>query len=83
MPLIGQERLEIQLIEVATEARERGISTQVVQALKQRHPGRRLMAYSEDAHEFWASLGCDRYDPPEGPRFHRPLFIQQASLPQL
>lgn len=76
VPAIGPERLEIQCIEVATAARGRRIGTQVVQALVQRHPDRRLMAYSEDAHDFWASLGWDRFDHPEGPQFHRPLFIQ-------
>jgi GNAT superfamily N-acetyltransferase len=76
VPMIGPERLEIQFIEVATAARRRGIGTRVVQALTERHPDRRLMAYSEGAHGFWASLGWERFDHPEGPQFHRPLFIQ-------
>lgn len=71
------ERLEIQYIEVATAARGRGVGTQVVVALAARHPDRRLFAYSEGAHGFWASLGRDRFDHPEGERFHRPLFIQK------
>jgi len=41
----------------------------------------RLFAYSEEAHGFWASLGWDRFDHPEGPQFHRPLFIQPALSP--
>jgi GNAT superfamily N-acetyltransferase len=75
VPTIGPERLEIQYIEVATAARERGIGARVVQALAERHPDRRLMAYSEGADGFWASLSWDRFDHPEG-QFHRPLFIQ-------
>jgi GNAT superfamily N-acetyltransferase len=79
VPVIGPERLEVQLIEVATAARGRGVGTLVVQALADRHPSRRLFAYSEEAHRFWASLRWDRFDHPEGPQFHRPLFIQRAT----
>lgn len=76
MPTIGPERLEIQYIEVATAARERGVGTDVVEALAERHPDRRLLAHSEGADGFWASLGWDGLDHPEGQQFHRPLFIQ-------
>ncbi|MGW5456245.1 GNAT family N-acetyltransferase [Nocardia sp. NPDC003979] len=76
VPALGLERLEIQFIEVAAEARGRGIGTQAVRALENRHSDRRLFAYSEEANEFWASLGWRRFDHPEGPQFHRPLFIQ-------
>ena len=76
VPAIGAERLEIQLIEVATAARRRGVATRVVRGLAQRHPGRRLFAYSENADVFWDSLDWDRFDHPDGR--HRPLFIQSA-----
>ncbi|WP_242459270.1 GNAT family N-acetyltransferase [Rhodococcoides fascians] len=76
-PELGPERLEIQTLEVAASSRERGIGTRVVQALMERHPHRRLFAYSEEAHEFWVSLGWQRFDHPEGEQFHRPLFIQR------
>lgn len=75
-PKLGAERLEIQFIEVAVAARGRNIGTQVVRAIELQHPARRLFAYSEEAHGFWASLGWERFDHPEGERFHRPLFIQ-------
>jgi len=78
VPKLGAERLEIQFIEVANGARSRGIGTRVVRALEDRHRDRRLFAYSEEAHDFWASLGWERFDHPDGPRFHRPLFIQRA-----
>ncbi|MGY4869141.1 GNAT family N-acetyltransferase [Mycolicibacterium elephantis] len=76
VPKLGAERLEIQFIEVAIAARGRNIGTKVVHALELRHPTRRLFAYSEEAHRFWASVGWERFDHPEGERFHRPLFIQ-------
>jgi hypothetical protein len=78
VPTLGPERLEIQFIEVATAARGRRVGTGVVHALEDRHANRRLFAYSEEAHRFWASLGWDRFDHPEGAQFHRPLFIQPA-----
>lgn len=77
VPEIGAERLEIQFIEVAMAARGRGVGTRAVRGLEERHPGRRLLAYSEGADGFWASLGWERFDHPEGhPEFHRALFIQ-------
>jgi GNAT superfamily N-acetyltransferase len=78
VPKLGAERLEIQFIEVATAARGRSVGMQVVSALERRHPDRRLFAYSEKAHEFWVSVGWERFDHPEGEQFHRPLFIQPA-----
>lgn len=78
VPKLGPERLEIQFFEVATAARGRGVGTRAVRALEARHPDRRLFAYSEESNGFWASLGWERFDHPEGEQFHRPLFIQPA-----
>jgi GNAT superfamily N-acetyltransferase len=67
----------IELIAVPVTARGRGIGTWVLRGLAEHHPDRRLVAYSEEAHGFWASLGWKRYDHPEGrPEFHRALFMQ-------
>jgi GNAT superfamily N-acetyltransferase len=74
VPTIGPDRLEIQFIEVALAARGRKIGTQVVQMLAERHPDRRLFAYSQDADRFWTRLGWERFDHPEGD--WRSLFIQ-------
>jgi GNAT superfamily N-acetyltransferase len=74
---LGDERLEIQFIEVATAARGRGVGPRVVHALAERHRGRRLFAYSE-ADRFWTQLGWEPfYDPSPGPA-GRTLFIQPA-----
>lgn len=52
VPQLGPERLEIQFFKVATAARNRGLGTRVMRALQERHPDRRLFAYSEEAHGF-------------------------------
>jgi ribosomal protein S18 acetylase RimI-like enzyme len=75
-PSLGAEALEIQFIEVATDCRRQGVATDVVRRLMAAHPDRRLVAFSEEADEFWVSLGWDRYDHPDGPRLYRPLFVQ-------
>lgn len=76
LPPLGGERLEIQLIEVAAAARGRRLGTQVVRALADRYPNRRLFAYSEGADPFWASIAWEPfYDPRPGP-VGRTLFIQ-------
>lgn len=69
--------LEIQNIEVATAARRRKVATRVVQALAERHPERRLMAYSKDADSdgFWNSLGWESYFYSERGLTGRTLFI--------
>lgn len=76
VPVIGDERLMIQLIEVAAAARGRKIGKQVVRGLEERHPDRRLFAYSEGADGFWGSLGWDRFTDPA--KRSRPLYIQPS-----
>jgi len=75
-PRLQSNALEIQFIEVSTDYRSQGIGTEIIRELAAIHPTRRLCALSEDADEFWASLGWRRYDHPKEPR-NRPLFIQQ------
>lgn len=74
VPELGDERLEIQFIEVSAAARRRGIGTRVVQSLTERHPDRLLFAYSQDAVQVWTHLGWDRFDHAEVS--WRPLFTQ-------
>jgi GNAT superfamily N-acetyltransferase len=77
VPELGNERLEIQFLEVSAAARGRGIGTRVVRGLADWHPDRLLFAYSnEEADGFWASLGWEPfYDSRRGPT-GRTLFIQ-------
>lgn len=76
LPAVGSEKLEIAFIEVAAAACGRGIGTEAVRALEQRHRDRRLLAYSEEADGFWASLGWEPFHHPDGD--WRTLFIQPA-----
>lgn len=78
-PTLGHQALEIQSIEVAESHRRQGIGAEVVARLAAAYSGRRLLALSEGADDFWASLGWDRYDYSDGPLKYRPLFIQPAS----
>jgi GNAT superfamily N-acetyltransferase len=71
--------LEIQFIEVSADCRRQGIATQIVRELERRHPERTLVAFSEQADDFWASLGWRRYDHPTEAQFYRPLFVHQAA----
>lgn len=63
VPDLGPEGLAIELFEVAIEVRGRGVGTQVVQEFARRHPDRRLLAFSERADAFWASLGWPGFLP--------------------
>ena len=77
-PKLGASALEIQFIEVAVSQRRQGIGAEVVRLLVERHSDHRLLAMSEDADDFWASLGWRRYDHPDGPHQYRPLFVAPA-----
>ncbi|MCZ7374898.1 GNAT family N-acetyltransferase [Micromonospora sp. WMMC250] len=78
-PELGDVALEIQFIEVASSWRGRGIGSRVVQLLEENYRGRRLVAFSENADGFWASLGWDRYDHREGWPHYRPLFVSGST----
>lgn len=80
VPVIGDERLMIHQIEVATAARGRGTGTRVVQGLGELHRDRRLFAYSLGADHFWESLGWERFDDPR-PGPGRTLFVQPERNP--
>lgn len=76
-PDLGAIALEIQLIEVSDKYRRRGIGKAVVRRLAELYPDRRLVAYSEEADDFWSSLDWQAYYRPaeRGPK-SRTLFIQ-------
>lgn len=78
-PDLGDAALEIQFIEVSYEYRLQGIGAAVVSRLVELYPDRRLVAYSEQADEFWSKLGWQPYYHPveRGPSW-RTLFIQQS-----
>ena len=76
VPVLGNERLEVQFIEVVSAACGCGIGTQVVRRLADQHPDRRLFAYSDEADRFSASVGWEPFhDLGPGP-VGRTLFIQ-------
>jgi GNAT superfamily N-acetyltransferase len=75
-PDLGAVALEFQFIEIADDHRRSGIASELIGTIADMHPTRCLVAFSEDADEFWASLGWDRYDHPEGPDRYRPPFVQ-------
>jgi GNAT superfamily N-acetyltransferase len=75
-PQIDSRALEIQFIEVSNQHRRQGIGTQIVREIETWHPERTLVAFSEEADDFWASLGWHRYDHPSEPRWYRTLFVQ-------
>lgn len=75
-PDLGTSALEIQFFEVARSHRRRGIGSTVIQQLTGAYPQQRLLAMSEEADEFWLSLGWQRYDHPDC--YYRPLFVAPA-----
>lgn len=69
---------EIFFLEVHRAFRGQGLGLTVVQYFVDKHPGEVLIAFSEDADEFWLALGW-RYQPRlDGDQRHRSLFIFDA-----
>lgn len=64
----------IRFIEVAGGLECKGIGTRAVSLLSDAVQARHLVAFSEGADGFWSTLGCDRYDHPDG-RLFQPMFV--------
>jgi GNAT superfamily N-acetyltransferase len=60
-PQLAANALDIGLLEVSGACRREGIGRQIVRGLEAQYPDRTLVAFSEQADHFWASLGWDRY----------------------
>ncbi|HEX9229522.1 MAG TPA: hypothetical protein VF885_23240 [Arthrobacter sp.] len=73
VPFSTQDFLEISFFETAQSVRRRGVGTKVVQMIRQELGDRPMIAFSEDADPFWASLGWERFEHENGR--NRPLFI--------
>lgn len=52
----------IHFFEVSEEHRRRGYGTQVIRLIEQHYEGMPLVAFSEDADDFWGSLGWERHE---------------------
>ena len=75
VPDLGPKAMNLQLIEVALNFRSKGVGTRVVRKLASSYPAYRLLAMSEGADAFWASLGWSRYDANRPRHSYRPLFV--------
>ena len=81
VPALGPSVLEVDFFEVSSTMRCRGIGRQVLRGLARRFPDRRLVAFSEEADDFWSGLGWTRYDHPEGFPAYRPFFVAPVGWP--
>jgi GNAT superfamily N-acetyltransferase len=81
VPDLGGSGLEIAFFEVSAAHQRRGIGTAVIRSLVAEHPDRRFVAFSEEADEFWVSLGWERFLNATDPDHYRPLFIQPGPRP--
>lgn len=75
VPKLAQRYIDLAFFEVAENSRRRGIGSAAVDAVVERYPGYGVLAYSEDADEFWASQGWVRFEHSRNPR-NRPLFVR-------
>ncbi len=82
VPDLGPDVLEIDFFEVSARCRGQGLGRLVVELIADRFPGRRLVAFSEEADGFWSGLGWTRYDHPRGFPAYRPFFVAPDGWPQ-
>lgn len=67
----------IHFFEVSEEHRRKGYGTEAVHLVADRYPGLPLVAFSQDADDFWGSLGWARYEHRTEPDFSRPMYVSQ------
>lgn len=65
----------IHFFEVSEDHRRIGYGTDAVQLLADRYEDMPLVAYSQNADEFWGSLGWPRYEHTTEPDSFRPMFV--------
>lgn len=74
-PVLGLQALRIQMVEVACEARGRGIGRAIIHGVQEQYPDSRLIALSvREAESFWSSLGWERFEHAKD-RFYQRLFV--------
>lgn len=68
----------IHFFEVSAEHRRRGYGTAAIQLLSAQLPDVPV-AYSEEADEFWGSLGWERFEHKADPSGFRPMYVGKAA----
>jgi GNAT superfamily N-acetyltransferase len=81
VPHLGPNVLEVDFFEVSAALRRQGLGRAALELVAERNPGRRLVAFSEEADAFWAGLGWTRYDHPDGFPSYRPFFVASEGWP--
>jgi GNAT superfamily N-acetyltransferase len=81
VPHLGPNVLEVNFFEVSAALRRQGLGRAALELVAERNPGRRLVAFSEEADAFWAGLGWTRYDHPDGFPWYRPFFVAPEGWP--
>lgn len=82
VPSLGEHVLEVDFFEVSATLRGQGLGQAALELVAERNPGRRLVAFSEEADDFWAGLGWTRYDHPDGFPSYRPFFVAPEGWPR-
>lgn len=74
-PPFPRDVIDVTFIEVRKDRRRNGIGRAVMAHIVDRYPGRVLIAFSEEADEFWSSIGWYRRPRVDGDTNYRPLFV--------
>jgi ribosomal protein S18 acetylase RimI-like enzyme len=67
----------IHFFEVSEEHRRRGYGTEAVQLIADRYEGTPLVAFSQGADTFWASLGWDQHEHQTEPAHYGRMFVSR------
>lgn len=67
----------IHFFEVSEDHHRKGYGTEAVQLIADRYEAMPLVAFSEGADDFWASLGWTRYEHKTEPDHSRPMYVSQ------
>jgi ribosomal protein S18 acetylase RimI-like enzyme len=67
----------IHFFEVSEDHHRKGYGTEAIQQLADRYEAMPLVVFSEDADEFWGSLGWDRHEHTTEPEHSRPMYVSR------
>jgi GNAT superfamily N-acetyltransferase len=74
VPSAGRRFVQVEFFEVSEDHRGRGFGTRAMRAVAQRYAAQCILAYSEEADQFWSSLGWMRFQNLAS-RNYRPLYV--------
>lgn len=74
------EIVDVVFFEVRESRRRAGVGRAAIALIERRYDGEMLIAFSEEADDFWSGIGWTHYPRADRSPHHRPLFVSNDAL---